>query len=802
MKKKLGIIFISIGIILSFNSIAKSDYCVDQNFLYLYDEQNYCNPKEILSWMPKVYKIDLKTWEEMKNVGKKISKELGQENVDKFFDKVSVAREKIYKDYIGQSIVSKKEPIKNLNSIELSENSDVSEAWKAWLNQPYLDELTKSIVKINFDQIVKINSTGGLVPFRENLEFLFGKSKKYIDKNLYKKSQKKIGEIFVTKKNELEKYPYKTILGMAYFEFFYAGQLEDTRKRIQKFIKNRKNQPVSRGELLRIWQDGEVCAGSGHDACSKFSVKEILSIYSLNEVRKKMRQSIGFSLDDEPSEVIKYYITLSKYLKNSKPQKQKINSKDKKIIKLVQSFNKYLSMYEKNLKTRQASHKKLNDPNNYLLTFDASYYKSRYERVIKEADKKFYKKLNKNHKKLIKINSKINSLKDKNNEIKFETERLKFLYITITEIVSDTNRRLKYKTIDHDTALDSICLANKILKMTKSKTIKSKYNQIWPLDFEIKNALDKEENIQMQKLSHNKKIQEFIENKKFQSCVINLIDNNYPVKEILTNIEKKFDIKNTFIKMNYASIDEMKVWKKSDWANSWNGSFPSELKDKNGNLIDFSKANIEDIRAQLALNNFNSILDNNEINNIDIETQDIQNSIQDIKNTNISALLNQDFSITLDNYSRILAEDAINRFGDQFDAQTIQEIRDNANFENLTAITNMEYGTNMTSSEYKSYWENAQYMDSTSTWGDVTRGVDLISNLSSFDAAAAAKELGADLQTVADSIAQAASVGISTDLEAAAQGLGYNSFSDAVNAYNAEHGTNYTEEEAKEALGQ
>ena len=40
-------------------------------------------------------------------------------------------------------------------------------------------------------------------------------------------------------------------------------------------------------------------------------------------------------------------------------------------------------------------------------------------------------------------------------------------------------------------------------------------------------------------------------------------------------------------------------------------------------------------------------------------------------------------------------------FGDQFDAQTIQEIRDNANFENFTTITNMAYGTNMTSDEYK-----------------------------------------------------------------------------------------------------
>jgi len=39
-------------------------------------------------------------------------------------------------------------------------------------------------------------------------------------------------------------------------------------------------------------------------------------------------------------------------------------------------------------------------------------------------------------------------------------------------------------------------------------------------------------------------------------------------------------------------------------------------------------------------------------------------------------------------------------------------------------------------------------------------------------------------------------------LEAAAQGLGYSSFADAVAAYNKQHGTNYTVESAKEALGQ
>ena len=74
--------------------------------------------------------------------------------------------------------------------------------------------------------------------------------------------------------------------------------------------------------------------------------------------------------------------------------------------------------------------------------------------------------------------------------------------------------------------------------------------------------------------------------------------------------------------------------------------------------------------------------------------------------------------------------------------------------------------------------------------------------VNSFEAASIAKDLGTDLQTVADSIALAASVGVSSDLEAAAQGLGYDSFAAAVSAYNEQYGTNYSVEEAKESLGQ
>ena len=606
-----------------------------------------------------------------------------------------------------------------------------------FLNLEEVDDLTKSVAKYD-------NSMMG------QAEYLFGSKKNYYDSDLQRASQKKISDIYVTGKRTLDKNPYKTIIGMAYFEFFYAGQVK---KNIQKINKFKDTYPNIK------------------------SNKAVKDLYNLNEVRKKMRESIGFSLESESADVLRGYITLSKYLKNSTAKKIKLNSFDKKIISYSQNFNKFLSVYEKNIKLRQ------------------------YNRI---SEKKFYRELNRSYKKLSTFDKKINKLSNEQEN----TSHLKVLYKNIYEVITITNNNLTSGIISTTTtskyqlALDSVCFANNLIKLTKLKIIKNKYEQVWPLDFKIENELNKEEMTDLTQLGLNTKKNKFINNAKFQSCALNLINNNYPINKIVTAIENELNVKINSIKMNYETIDKMKAWKKSDWADSWKGSLPLDLNDSKGNLIDFSDQDIEDLKAQLALNNFSKLFDNNEINNLNFETQDIQSSIQDIQSTNISNLLNQDFSITLDNYSRILAEDAISRFGDQFDANTIQEIRDNANFENLTVLTNMEYGTNMTSAEYKSYWENAQYMDSTSTWGDVTRGVDLISNLGSFDAAAAAKELGADLQTVADSIAQAASVGISTDLEAAAQGLGYDSFSAAVDAYNAEHGTSYTDAEAKEALGQ
>ena len=58
------------------------------------------------------------------------------------------------------------------------------------------------------------------------------------------------------------------------------------------------------------------------------------------------------------------------------------------------------------------------------------------------------------------------------------------------------------------------------------------------------------------------------------------------------------------------------------------------------------------------------------------------------------------------------------------------------------------------------------------------------------------------LDQAAGEIANTISAGVSVDLDAAAQGLGHNDFAAAVDAYNAQYGTNYTVDSAKEALGQ
>ena len=123
------------------------------------------------------------------------------------------------------------------------------------------------------------------------------------------------------------------------------------------------------------------------------------------------------------------------------------------------------------------------------------------------------------------------------------------------------------------------------------------------------------------------------------------------------------------------------------------------------------------------------------------------------------------------------------------------------NFANWVKFYNEEYNKTYDPEKLALSWKNSSYYGQNYTWSDIASGVDLLSRVSSFEAGQIARSLGTSLQQVADTIAEAAAVGIGTDLEQAAAGLGYGSFADAVAAYNAQYGTNYTAEEAAEALG-
>jgi len=66
----------------------------------------------------------------------------------------------------------------------------------------------------------------------------------------------------------------------------------------------------------------------------------------------------------------------------------------------------------------------------------------------------------------------------------------------------------------------------------------------------------------------------------------------------------------------------------------------------------------------------------------------------------------------------------------------------------------------------------------------------------------AVANLGGSLQQAAEAVAYSIAAGVNVNLDAAAQGMGYSSFAAAVDAYNAAHGTSYTVDQAKDALGQ
>ena len=581
------------------------------------------------------------------------------------------------------------------------------------------EDLTKTFMHID-----ELQELGSFDRITEAPEGMFKTKSKHFSPKV-KEAQQKMYTTFVQKKGLMEKYPENLFKAMGYFEFFYMEQLRTKQKSISIFKDKWPNIP-------------------------NYVRKDIKSLYSLNQARKTMRESVGLTLIDNVDDVLERFMLMHNFLSQAKKKSVKLSSEEKYLRKNSKKLNTSISNIQKNTKLRN-------------------------EKRIQE--KEFKKNIKKEVKK---AKLALKKLTKKGEHIKF--------YETINKIFIENIENYS----DLKVLYESTVFITGLIKDVEKNIIPKKYIQ----DMKSVSAADMSESDQknLAAVSISMKMQKNEKNDLFYNSMLNLSNNGVNINKYVDEIqENSFDLRS--VSMTFDDIDKMKKWASKDWAKSWKGKLPEKIKDTDGNIIVFSDENIEDLKAQLAINTFNEMIsfDQAELegtvnDSINDSIKEIAQEIQSSGGFNINEFLNQDFSISLDNYSKLVGND----WGIEIN-----------NFSDLTRAVNEMRGTDMSAEEYAQHWENSDHWgDSGLTWGDVTKGVDLINQVGSFNAASIANELGADLQEVADTISQAAAVGVSTDLEAAAAGLGYGSFADAVAAYNEQHGTDYTVESAKEALGQ
>ena len=387
---------------------------------------------------------------------------------------------------------------------------------------------------------------------------------------------------------------------------------------------------------------------------------------------------------------------------------------------------------------------------------DISKLKSLTEDKLNErlTDKKFNKKYSKVFKSLSKHLKKSKHIKD---------------YELLTSFILEID---KYKDTKLSQVLSGFKVTEFILQNLKKEKIVKKFEQ------NLSNA--KFDNFTQEELSilgditNSMKANKGIKSNDIQLQILNLESEDIPVNRLLDTYRNELNVKLDTVHLQVASATKMKDWELSDWANAWKNPIPKTIVNDSGIEILLSIEDMTSIKAQLAMKNFKEILDLDDFKDL---IQNETNNFTDIqKNLALNSQSFQ-FSFTLDDFAK--------SFGDTYGL-------DIGNYSDLTDLANAQHGANWSVEEYSSaYQANVDIINALQSGA-----------LSSFDAGQIAQAASSSLQDVADTLRAAITSGVSVDLEATAQGLGYSSFADAVDAYNAEHGTSYTEQEARESLGE
>ncbi len=457
-----------------------------------------------------------------------------------------------------------------------------------------------------------------------------------------------------------------------------------------------------------------------------------------------------------------------------------VNAATKKNVKKLYGLNKA----KKSM--REALGLSLNDSPEVAIKRYYTLYKLLNQAEVKtikisKEDKKSIKIHNKISKNISKLKSLIEDKKNARlNKKKFNKEYNKTFKSLSKDLKKNKNNK-DYELLTsflieieklRDNNLDALLSGYKISEFVLQNIKKDKIPKKFEQDLSNANFDDfqQEELEILGKITKSTKLNKNVKSNEIQLHILNLENSNIPVSRFLNVYKDELNVKLDTINLMVASSSEMKDWKLSDWANAWKNPIPKSIVDEAGIEITLSEDEIESIKAQLAMKNFKELLDLEEFNNLIKTNSDNFSQIANDLTLNTQSF---EFSFTLDDFAR--------SFGDAYGF-------DINNYSDLTDLANAQHGANWSVEEYSSVYQ---------------ANVDVINSLAkgNFDYNFAS-QLGASLQDVADTIRVAASAGITVDLEATAQGLGYSSFADAVADYNAQHGTNYTVEEAKESLGQ
>lgn len=457
-----------------------------------------------------------------------------------------------------------------------------------------------------------------------------------------------------------------------------------------------------------------------------------------------------------------------------------VNAATKRNVKKLYGLNKA----KKSM--REALGLSLNDSPEVAIKRYYTLYKLLNQAVVKtikisKEDKKSIKIHNKISKNISKLKSLIEDKKNvRLNKKKFNKEYNKTFKSLSKDLKKNKNNK-DYELLTsflieieklRDNNLDALLSGYKISEFVLQNIKKDKIPKKFEQDLSNANFDDfqQEELEILGKITKSTKLNKNVKSNEIQLHILNLENSNIPVSRFLNVYKDELNVKLDTINLMVASSSEMKDWKLSDWANAWKNPIPKSIVDEAGIEITLSEDEIESIKAQLAMKNFKELLDLEEFNNLIKTNSDNFSQIANDLTLNTQSF---EFSFTLDDFAR--------SFGDAYGF-------DINNYSDLTDLANAQHGANWSVEEYSSVYQ---------------ANVDVINSLAkgNFDYNFAS-QLGASLQDVADTIRVAASAGITVDLEATAQGLGYSSFANAVADYNAQHGTNYTVDEAKESLGQ